>query len=205
MKNKPDFPCHWYNQDASDVNRNAKSHSVKHWISFVYAYHRKWIMPYRFTANYIGNTYREELLHKDWITDAFNYLNVLNRMGVITWWILVWSVCNIILCMPNQIIDWVHIITTNQSNWTFMTDPERSVVHLQSWWRNQMETFFALLAICAGNSPVPGEFPAQMPVTRSFGVFFDLRLSKCWSKQSWGWWFETPSRPLWRQCNGIIE
>ena len=22
------------------------------------------------------------------------------------------------------------------------------------------------------------------------------------SKQSWGWWFETPSRSLWRHCNG---
>ena len=38
-----------------------------------------------------------------------------------------------------------------------------------------METFSALLAICAGNSPLPGEFPAQRPVTRSFDVFFDLR------------------------------
>ena len=38
-----------------------------------------------------------------------------------------------------------------------------------------METFSALLAICAGNSPVSGEFPAQRPVTRGFGVFFDLR------------------------------
>ena len=36
-----------------------------------------------------------------------------------------------------------------------------------SWWRHQMETFFKLLALCAGNSPVPGEFPAQRPVTRS--------------------------------------
>ena len=26
-------------------------------------------------------------------------------------------------------------------------------------------------------------------------------LNKRWSKQSWGWWFETPSRPLWRHCN----
>ena len=41
-----------------------------------------------------------------------------------------------------------------------------------------METFSALLVICAGNSPVTGEFPAQRPVTRSFDVFFDLRLSK---------------------------
>ena len=49
-----------------------------------------------------------------------------------------------------------------------------------------METFSALLAICAGNSPVPGELPAQRPVTRIFDVFFDLRLNKWLSKQSWG-------------------
>ena len=40
-----------------------------------------------------------------------------------------------------------------------------------------METFSALLAICAGNSPVTDEFPAQKPVTRSFDVFFDLCLN----------------------------
>ena len=65
-----------------------------------------------------------------------------------------------------------------------------------------METFSALLAICAGNSPVPGEFLAQRPVTRSFDIFFDLRLNKRLSKQSWGWWFETLSCPLWRHSNG---
>ena len=43
-----------------------------------------------------------------------------------------------------------------------------------------METFSALLAICAGNSPVPGEFPAQRPVTQSFDIFFDLRLNNGW-------------------------
>ena len=68
-------------------------------------------------------------------------------------------------------------------------------------WRHQMKTFSALLAICAGNSLVPGEFPTQRPVTRSFDVFYDLRLNKWLSKQSWGWWFQTLSRPLWRQCN----
>ena len=73
-----------------------------------------------------------------------------------------------------------------------------------AWWRHQMETFSALLAICAGNSPVSGEFPAQMPVTRSFDVFFDLRLNKRLSKQSWGWWFETLPRPLWRHSNERI-
>ena len=70
-----------------------------------------------------------------------------------------------------------------------------------AWWRHQMETFSALLAICAGNSPVPGEFPTQRPVTRSFDVFFDLRLNKRLSKQSWDWWLETLSRPLWRHRN----
>ena len=72
-----------------------------------------------------------------------------------------------------------------------------------AWWRHQMETFSTLLAICAGNSPVPSEFPAQRPVTPIFDVFFDLRLNKRSSKQSWGWWFETLSRPLWCHCNGI--
>ena len=72
-----------------------------------------------------------------------------------------------------------------------------------SWRRHQMETFSALLAICAGNSPVTGEFPAQRPVTRSFDIFFDLCLNKRLSKQSWGWWFETSSRSLWRQSNVI--
>ena len=70
-----------------------------------------------------------------------------------------------------------------------------------TWWRHQMETFSALLAICAGNSPVPGEFPTQRPVTRSFDIFFDLCLNKRLSKQWWGWWFETLSSSLWRHRN----
>ena len=72
---------------------------------------------------------------------------------------------------------------------------------IRTWWRLQMETFSALLSICAGNSPVIGEFPAQRPVTLGFDVFFDMRLNNRPSKQSWSWWFETQSRPLWRHCN----
>ena len=71
-----------------------------------------------------------------------------------------------------------------------------------SWWRHLMETYFALLALCAGNSPVAGEFLAKRSVTRSFDVFFELHLNKRLSEQSWGWWFETPSRSLWCHCNG---
>ena len=70
-----------------------------------------------------------------------------------------------------------------------------------AWWRHQIETFSALLALCAGNSPTTGEFPSRGPVTWSFDVFFDLRLNKRLSKQSWGWWFETPTRSLWCHCN----
>ena len=45
-----------------------------------------------------------------------------------------------------------------------------------------METFSVWLAFCEGNSPMTGEFPSQRPVTRSFDVFFDLRLNKRLSK-----------------------
>ena len=68
-------------------------------------------------------------------------------------------------------------------------------------WPHQMKVFSALLALCVGNSPVTGEFPSQRAVTRSFDIFFDLCLNKRLSKQSSGWWFETPLCSLWRHCN----
>ena len=86
--------------------------------------------------------------------------------------------------------------------------PKRAAASAPSWRQylgavapSEIDTFSSLLAICAGNSPVIGEFPAQRPVTRSFDVFLDLRLNQRLSKQSWGWWFETPSCPLWRHSN----
>ena len=50
-----------------------------------------------------------------------------------------------------------------------------------------METFSALLALCAGKSPVTGEFPSQRPATRSFDIFLDLHLNERLSIHSWGW------------------
>ena len=101
-----------------------------------------------------------------------------------------------------------HISRISHCNKTEMTSERyvnvmacNSVDGFYAWWRPQMETFSALLAICAGNSPVSGEFPTQRSVTRSFDVSFDLRLNKRLSKQSWGWWLETLSRPLWRHRN----
>ena len=50
--------------------------------------------------------------------------------------------------------------------------------------------------------PLCGEFSSQRPVARSFDVFFDPSKNKCLSAHSWGWWFETPSRSLWRHWGG---
>ena len=78
-----------------------------------------------------------------------------------------------------------------------------AILHIESsTFVHLQKMFSALLATCAGKSPVPGEFTAQKPVTRSFNVFFDLRLNKRLSKQWRGWWFETLSRLLWRHRNG---
>ena len=60
---------------------------------------------------------------------------------------------------------------------------------------------FRVTGPLCGEFTGPGEFPTQRPVTRSFDVSFDLRLNKRLSEQPWGWWFETLSWSLWRQCN----
>ena len=62
---------------------------------------------------------------------------------------------------------------------------------------------FRVTGPLCGEFTGPGEFPTQRPVTRSFDVFFDLRLNKPLSKQSWGWWFETLSRSLWRHRHDL--
>ena len=63
------------------------------------------------------------------------------------------------------------------------------------WWCHQMETFAALLALCARNSPVTGEFPSQRPVTRRFEVFFGLRLKNGWVNN------RDPVMWLWKPCH----
>ena len=104
-----------------------------------------------------------------------------------------------------MVLIWINMLNVVKQD-TACRHNRRKCIHMArnsfyTWWRHQMETFSALLTLCAENSPVLGEFPAQRSVTRSFGVFFDLRQNKRLSKQPWGWWFETPSWSLWRQCN----
>ena len=64
------------------------------------------------------------------------------------------------------------------------------LIHFPRYW-----PFVRGIHRSTANSP-------QRPVTRSFDVFFDLHLNKWLGKQPWGWWFETPSCPLCRHCNG---
>ena len=41
-------------------------------------------------------------------------------------------------------------------------------MHVISWWRQQVETFSALLALCEGNPQITDGFPFQSQVMRSF-------------------------------------
>ena len=98
----------------------------------------------------------------------------------------------------------LHLYHLDERAFNYAGRPMYCLYHYttKTWWRYQMETFAALLALCAGNSPVTDEFPAQRPVMRSFDIFFNVSLNKRLNKLSWGWWSETPLRSLWRHCDG---
>ena len=73
--------------------------------------------------------------------------------------------------------------------------------HVKFMMTSSNGNIFRVTGPLCGDFTGPGEFPTQRPVTRSFDVFFDLRLNKRLSKQSWGWSFGTPSWSLWRHRN----
>ena len=96
--------------------------------------------------------------------------------------------------------------------WTFflLDSPVRGIKRLSVDSKHTMMTssngnIFRVTGPLCGEFTGPGEFPTQKPVTRSFDVFFDLRLNKRLSKQPWGWWFETTSWSLWRHRNANNE
>ena len=69
-------------------------------------------------------------------------------------------------------------------------------------WRHQMETFSVSPALCAANSPVPVNslHKGQWRGALMFSLICAW-INDC--KQPLGWWFETPSWSLQRQCNGL--
>ena len=125
---------------------------------------------------------------------AHIYIDIVGIIMVTLHWKLVQTcnkdVCNlekkkiinayIYMFVEMQIQNGNHARATATISECFFFENSSSLVGLESttsWWRHQMQTFSALLAICAVNSPVPGEFTVQRPVTRSFDVCFDLRLN----------------------------
>ena len=95
---------------------------------------------------------------------------------------------------------------TNSRTW-FICPHVSSAVHgpVLGMMTSSNGNIFRVTGPLCGEFTGPGEFPTQRPVTRSFDVFFDLRLNKWLDKQPWGWWFETLSWSLWRQCNGLDD
>ena len=74
-----------------------------------------------------------------------------------------------------------------------LTENKSTSLRLMSWCCQTVSHYLNIFRV---TGHLCGEFPAEGPVTRSYDVFFDLRLNKRLSKQSWGWWFKTLPRPL---------
>ena len=86
-----------------------------------------------------------------------------------------------------------YVVTYSVSMW----QPETKRESTKTW--NHFPHYWPLVR---GIHRSPVHSPNKWPVTRSFDVFFDLRLNKRLIKPSRHWWFETPSRSLWCHCNG---
>ena len=152
----------------------------------------------------------------------YSYMNWPRRFARGTdWWLYIQqSVCcaarhtRVAVCSNTDHVSHASVVTVHTAQWipinpalmnrnselSWLATPLWSE-STNTWRRHQLVTLSALLATCAGNSAVTGGFPSQRPVTRSFAVFFDLRLNKRLSKQPWSYCFETPSHPLWRHLN----
>ena len=130
-------------------------------------------------------------------------------------WFLCGSQTTISRLQWNPFANWIHwniFGTTGVSKYINYIPGNIYALWCGCFWqlyRNPMMTssnghIFRVTAPLWGEFTGPrGEFPSQRPVTRRFDVFFDLRLNNRLNKQSWGWWFETPSRSLWRHCNAL--
>ena len=122
-----------------------------------------------------------------WRVKPWQFQVVINLKS---WWIHVYfidsalSLINIYLCRPL-----ICVFLLSRNTWlVMMTSSSRNIFRVTGY-------------LC-------GEFTGDrwIPRTKASDVelwcFFDLRPNK---RQWWGWWFETPSSPLWRHCDAIIS
>ena len=105
--------------------------------------------------------------------------------------------------------DWfcvVHLLTIKEL-------PTSSLKTRRTWVNESQESSKNCIMMTSSNGnifrvtgPLYGEFTGHqwIPLTKASDVelwcLFDRRLNNRLSKQSWGCWFETSSRPLWRHC-----
>ena len=152
--------------------------------------HRKYIYVIR--PQWVLTTSQIKLLYIDWLIDHF-------------YCVMFWKAWDAYKSKMYEIIKGYNECTTTKMAITKVQsiDPLTIYVYVYYMIRYMMTSsngnLFRVTDPLCGE--FTGEFPALRPVTRSFDVFFDLRLNKRLSKQSWGWWFYTPSRPVWRHCN----
>ena len=114
--------------------------------------------------------------HTAWVLEAFKGMAFTAGNDIINAWPTHW-VLSYVLSQVIRGTSWIirgdlftHCSDLSHIIWETM--PGIYIYKVAQWWRHQMETFSVWLAICAGNSPVPVEFPSQRPVTRSFPIFF---------------------------------
>ena len=122
---------------------------------------------------------------------------ITKTIGICGGMSLNWTILSVKLLLSR----WFRITRFNimgSMKWNFTLG---KVSATQAMMTSSNENIFRETGPLCGGITGPGEFPTQRPVTRSFDVLFDLCLNKRLSKQWWGWWFETSSRSLWRQCN----
>ena len=81
--------------------------------------------------------------------------------------------------------------------WQYI-QPHSVLLHLCfiEWWRLQMETIFRVTC------PLWGEFTGHrwIPLTKAS----EAELTNVWANNRDAVFFQTPSRSLWRQCNGAL-
>ena len=110
---------------------------------------------------------------------------------------IVLCVIMVMLCdmSPTQVILGFSAILPVETSWHGKT------IHMTHDDVIKWKLFSTLLALCAWNSPATGEFPHKGQWRGALMFPLICALNKRLSKQSWGWWFETLSRPLWPHCN----
>ena len=92
---------------------------------------------------------------------------------------------------------------------TVMYNAQMVILYLTPWMLFMMTSSNGNMFRVTGH--LCGEFTGLrwIPHTKASDaelyVFFDFRLNKRISKHSWGWWFETQSRSLWRHRNEMIR